>query len=86
MKKTYICDGERQTLYCNIPCVYGGFILTTNGDPTCLNELEDANSDACGAIISRILEIINNPETCWERCNAEDTEYVSEWLKIWGIE
>ena len=86
MKKTYIYNGERQTLYVGIPEIYGEFILTTSGDPTCLNELEDSNNDTCDAMIAGIRETINDPETSWERCNDKDKEYVSEWLKIWGIE
>lgn len=40
MKKAYIYnDNERNTLYFGIASVYGEFILTTEGDPTCLNEL-----------------------------------------------
>lgn len=87
MKKTYINDnGEHNTLYFGITSVYGGFILTTGGDPICLNELEDAGNEECEDLISSIQEIINDPSTPWEACSEEDKEYVSEWLKIWGIE
>lgn len=55
MKKIYIYnDIERNTLYFGISSVYGEFILTTNGNPTSLNELEDANDEDCDALIEEI--------------------------------
>ena len=86
MKKAYIYnDNERNTLYFGIASVYGEFVLTTEGDPTCLNELEDANNESCDALISSIQEIITDPSTPWEPCDEGDEAYVSEWLSIWGI-
>ena len=86
MKKAYIYnDNERNTLYFGITSVYGEFILTTNGNPTCLNELEDANDEAADALIEEINAIINDPSTPWEACDEEDEAYVAEWLRIWGI-
>lgn len=85
MKKTYIYGEEKQTLYYGIASVYGEFILTTNGDPTCLNELEDTNNESCNALITGIQEIISDPSTCWEPCNEEDEEYIVETLRAWGL-
>ena len=83
MKKTIICgEIENNTLYFGIPEVDGEFILTTSGDPTCLNELEDANADET---ICAINDLLNDPATPWEDCTTEDAEYVAEWLNVWGI-
>ena len=86
MKKVDIYkDIERDTLYFGMPSVYGEFILTTNGNPTSLNELEDANDEDCDALIEEINAIINDPSTPWEACDEEDEAYVAEWLSIWGL-
>ena len=83
MKKTIIYgEIENNTLYFEITEVDGEFILTTSGDPTCLNELEDANADET---ICAINDLLNDPATPWEDCTAEDAEYVAEWLNVWGI-
>ena len=83
MKKTIIYgEIENNTLYFGIPEVDGEFILTTSGDPTCLNELEDANADET---ICAINDLLNDPATPWEDCTAEDAEYVAEWLNVLGI-
>ena len=83
MKKTIIYgEIENNTLYFGIPEVDGEFILTTSGDPTCLNELEDANADET---ICAINDLLNDPATPLEDCTAEDAEYVAEWLNVWGI-
>ena len=83
MKKTIIYgESENNTLYFGIPEVYGEFILTTGGDPTCLNELEDADAEET---ICAISDLLNDPATPWEDCTDEDIEYVAEWLNVWGI-
>lgn len=102
MKKTYIScancgtevasyrnDGsEAYALYVGIDAVYGGWIMETGGDPTCLNELEEAVSNGINtaeAEINAINEIIANPSTSWESLNFEDQEYIRFTLKSWGL-
>lgn len=82
MKKTYI---NGYTLYTGIDAIYGGWLMTTEGDPTTLNELEDANNDASDREIAEINEILTDPSTAWEECDEDDISYVEEWLNVWGI-
>lgn len=96
MKKTYIQydehltsafisrhDGNEQfALYIDVEAVYGGWLLETGGNPTCLNELEDAE---CDSMIRSINEIIADPETPWECLKEEDEEYIQDTLTAWGI-
>ena len=82
MKKTYI---NNDILYTGIDRIYGGWLLTTEGDPTTLNELEDANNDASDREISKINETLTDPSTAWEECDEEDLEYINGWLEAWGI-
>ena len=83
MKKTYTSNGN--TLYTEISAIYGGWLLTTDGDPTTLNELEDANNDAADQEIAEINAILADPSTVWEEVNEEDAEYINGWLDTWGI-
>ena len=84
MKKTIInINNEEFKLFAGISSVYGEFILETNGDPACLDELE--NSDSYD-LIELINSIINDTDTVWEPCDEEDEQYIAEWLEIWGID
>lgn len=86
MKKTTIYgDTENFNLYFGIKELYGEFLLETGGDPTCLNELEDAQNDQTDSLIESISDIINDPSTPWEACDEEDEEYVKRALESWGI-
>lgn len=91
MKKTYFTSestSEAYALYVGIDAVYGGWIMETGGDPTCLNELEEAVSngvDGAEANINAINEIIASQATPWEDLDEEDLEYIQEWLEIWGL-
>ena len=81
MKKiTYSVNGTTQTIYYGIERVYGGWIATTEGNPATLNELEDAGAEG---EIARINSLIAENEG--EEITEEDTEYINEWLEIWGI-
>ncbi|MDY5986573.1 MAG: hypothetical protein SPJ81_06380 [Lachnoclostridium sp.] len=83
MKKTIIeIENKNYNLYVAVDAIYGEFILETEGDPTCLNELEDSD---CSDLIDAINSIINDPATPWEVCNKDDEQYISECLNIWGI-
>ena len=80
MKKITLCNEiEKETLYVGIDAIHGGWLLTTGGDPTCLNELEDCQADD---EIERINAIIGDPSTPWEPCDQEDEAYIREWLEI----
>lgn len=84
MKKTTInINNEIFTIFCGINSVYGGFILETSGDPTCLNELEEAG---CGDLVDLINSIMSDKNTMWEPCGEDDEQYIAEWLNIWGID
>ena len=84
MKKTTInINNEIFTLFCGIHSVYGGFVLETNGDPTCLNELEDSGSDD---LICLINSIMSDENAGWKPCDEDDEQYISDWLNIWGID
>lgn len=83
MKKTLFETGiECHYLYYGVSGVYGDFVLETGGEPTCLNELEDAGADE---LIEAINNVISNPNTYWEPCEEEDEEYISDTLEAWGI-
>lgn len=88
MKKTeyHFKDAcETDVLYVGIPEIYGEFLLTTNGNPITLNDLEDVNNEEADSLISEIMGIISDTSTPWEACGDEDEEYVSGWLEAWGI-
>lgn len=83
MKKTYFTiNEERFALYTGIESVYGGYILETNGGPTCLNELEDAEDTT---LIDQINAVTSDPSTPWEPLEEENTQYISDTLDAWGI-
>lgn len=70
-----------ETIYIDIDELYGGWMATTAGDPTCLNMLEDAGAEE---EIERIESIID--EYPAEDVTLEDECYVDEWLKMFGID
>ena len=70
---------DTETIYIDIDELYGGWMATTEGEPICLNMLEDAGA---GKEIERIESIID--EYPAEDITLEDGYYVDEWLKIWG--
>lgn len=96
MKKTYVqfnknsasaflsrFDGNEQfALYADIDSVDGGWLLETSGSLTCLNELEDAGSEA---MINAISKIVADPATPWEDLSEEDEEAIRDTLTVWGI-
>nr|DAR73173.1 MAG TPA: hypothetical protein [Caudoviricetes sp.] len=93
MKKVYVNGngkldasqtGEAFALYYGIEAVYGDYILETGGNPTCLNELEDAGDEA-EALRNAIDALIDDPATPWQACDAADEAYVAQWLRIWGL-
>ena len=70
-----------ETIYIDIDELYGGWMATTEGDPTCLNMLEQAGAEE---EIERIESIID--EYPAEDVTLEDRCYVDEWLKIFGVD
>lgn len=82
MKKISYTDsyGIRQNIYTGIARVYGGWIATTEGNPTCLNELEDAGAEE---EISRINELISTADA--EDLTDRDLEYIKGILDTWGV-
>lgn len=71
----------RYTLYTGVGTVYGGWLLTNEGDPWTLNSLEDCG---CDALIQGINAILSDPATPWEECNETDEAYLNDWLQVWG--
>ena len=69
-----------ETIYIDIDELYGGWMATTEGEPTCLNMLEEAGA---AAELVRLESIID--EYPAEDTTLEDRCYVDEWLKIFGI-
>ena len=72
---------DTETIYIGIDELYGGWMATTEGDPTCLNMLEDAGAEE---EIERIESIID--EYPVEDTTLEDECHVDEWLKMFGID
>ena len=70
---------DTETIYIDIDELYGGWMATTEGEPTCLNMLEEAGAEE---EIERIESIID--EYSAEDVTLEDGYYVDEWLEIWG--
>ena len=70
-----------ETIYIDIDELYGGWMATTEGEPTCLNVLEQAGAEE---EIERIESIID--EYPAEDVTLEDECYVDEWLKMFGID
>ena len=71
---------DTETIYIDIDELYGGWMATTEGEPICLNTLEDAGAEE---EIERIESIID--EYPAEDITLEDGYYVDEWLEIWGV-
>ena len=69
-----------ETIYIDIDELYGGWMATTEGEPTCLNMLEEAGAEE---EIERIESIVD--EYPAEDITLEDEYYVDEWLEIFGI-
>ena len=72
---------DTETIYIDIDELYGGWMATTEGEPTCLNMLEDAGAEE---EIERIESIID--EYPAEDATLEDECYVDEWLKMFSID
>ena len=72
---------DTETIYIDIDELYGGWMATTEGEPTCLNMLEEAGAEE---EIERIESIID--EYPAEDTTLEDECYVDEWLKMFGID
>lgn len=70
-----------ETIYIDIDELYGGWMATTEGDPTCLNMLEEAGAEE---EIERIESIIDEYHA--DDTTLEDECYVDEWLEIFGID
>ena len=70
-----------ETIYIDIDELYGGWMATTEGEPICLNMLEEAGAEE---EIERIDSIID--EYPAEDVTLEDECYVDEWLKMFGID
>ena len=73
-------NGTTQSIYSGIDRVYGGWIATTEGNPTCLNELEEAGA---ASEIKMINALISTGEE--EDLSADDIEYINSTLEAWGI-
>lgn len=73
-------DAELQTLYVGIDRIYGGWLLTTCGDPTCLNEAEDASDEETIRLVDDLVEH-GTPEDL----DDDDIAYVEDVLDAWGI-
>ena len=71
---------DTETIYIDIDELHGGWMVTTEGEPTCLNMLEEAGAEE---EIERIESIID--EYPAEDITLEDEYYVDEWLEIFGI-
>lgn len=91
MKKTYITNestSETYALFAGIDAVYGGWLMETGGDPTCLNELEEAVADgneSAETLIGSINDLISASTTPWEDLSEEDLEYIQDTLESWGL-
>ena len=77
----------KETLYMGIDRIYGGWLLTTEGDPITAYDLEEAAADnpEMEDDIDRIYQMIGDPRNLWEECDENDAAYIEEWLDIWGI-
>ena len=76
-----------ETLYNGISRIWGGWIMTTEGDPITAYDLEEAVADnpEMEEDIDQIYQMIGDPRLEWEECDDEDFKYIDEWLEIWGI-
>ena len=72
---------DTETIYIDIDELYGGWMATTEGEPTCLNMLEEAGAEE---EIERIESIVD--EYPAEDATLEDEYYVDKWLEMFGID
>lgn len=78
-------EGRTYTLYVGVEPVYGEWILTTEGNPVALNDLEEDGSKWAEETIAKIEAIIGDHRTPWKECNESDTEYIDDTLEMWGL-
>lgn len=76
-----------ETLYNGISRIWGGWMLTTEGDPITVNDLEEAvaNNPAVEEEVKQLYKEIGDPHLEWEKCDEEDVTYIEGWLETWGI-
>lgn len=81
----------RQTIFYGIEWLYGGWMITTCGDPATLNDYENRISEAEDADEYAAIEAEKNAiEELIERDEGEDITaeqlvYLNEWREIWGL-
>lgn len=78
-------EGRTYTLYVGVDPVYGEWILTTEGNPVALNDLEEEGSKGSEETIAKIEAIIGDPRTPWKECEGSDIEYIDDTLEMWGL-
>ena len=84
-------DVENFTIYCDIPEVYGGWLINMDGGYTlndaeeCLCNPDKSVEEQASRELALINEIISDPYTPWEECDEEDREYIADTLHAWGI-
>ena len=87
MKKTYYVENEiRNTIYLDVPGLWGGYIICTEGAPVTETDVEDDES-AEGTLrewVNSIFDDANGREV--EPLTADDIEIVNEYLEMWGID
>lgn len=84
MKKTYLLNNTsgQNVLYKEISGLYGGWLMTTEGDPVTLGFLE--NADDCDEI-ERVNSILDDENTVWEDLDIKDVSYIREWFEIFRL-
>lgn len=78
-------EGLTYTLYVGVEPVYGEWILTTEGNPVALNDLEEDGSKWAEETIAKIEAIISDPRTPWKECDESDIEYINDTMEMWGL-
>lgn len=78
-------EGLTYTLYVGVEPVYGEWILTTEGNPVALNDLEEDGSKWAEETIAKIEAIIGDPRTPWKECDESDIEYINDTMEMWGL-
>lgn len=65
--------------------IYGGWILTTSGDPITLYVCEEAEDQDTIQLVDRLIEEAENGKRDSNEIGEEDIKYINDWLRIWGI-
>lgn len=80
-------DGESQAIYTEIDEIYGGWLMTTNGEPITAEEADEHTAAVADAFMGSDPSAADRLVSVWEENIIDDRclEYVNDVLIAWGL-